>query len=224
MRASVENEPRTTLIAGVSPAILEVTDTLTEQGERVVLFFRTREKMQELATHASVKRKSVLPLAASVTDGKSVIQAYEKLVEWSPRLDCLIYNVGLEPGGETQTFSGAELVRVMGLNFYGFVNCFSLALPLFKHLGQGHAVIIYGAAALALEGQPAAYAASRAALQIYLRALRQELASQAISITELYMGRKETVRGPRRLSQREIVEGILQVLRGRPEKHIMGIP
>jgi len=224
MRTSLENEPRTTLIAGVSPAMLAVTDTLVEQGERVVLFFRTKEKLQELIAHPPWKKEAVLPLLASVTDGKAVIRAYERLIEWSLRLDCLIYNVGFEPNDETQTFSGAELVRVMGLNFYGFVNCFSLALPMFKRVGRGHAVIICGAAALALEGQPAAYAASRAALQIYLRALRRELTGQAISVTELYIGRKPTVRGPRQLSQREIVEGILQALRSRPGKHIMGVP
>jgi NAD(P)-dependent dehydrogenase (short-subunit alcohol dehydrogenase family) len=165
----------------------------------------------------------VLSLAASVTDGKQVIKAFEKIVDWSPRLDRLIYNVGIEPeDAAKEIFSGAELVRVMGLNFYGFVNCFSLAHPMFKRLGRGHAVVICGSAALSLENQPAAYAASRAALQIYLRALRREISGTQIVATELYLGRTQTVRGPRRLSRKEIVAGALQVLRSRPPKYVIG--
>jgi NAD(P)-dependent dehydrogenase (short-subunit alcohol dehydrogenase family) len=167
--------------------------------------------------------RSVLTQVASVTDGKQVIKAFEKIVDWSPRLDCLIYNVGIEPDAAVkEVFSGAELVRVMGLNFYGFINCFSLAHPMFKRLGRGHAVVVCGTAALSLENQPAAYAASRAALQIYLRALRRELTGTQVVTTELYLGRTQTVRGPRRLSRREIVSGALQVLRSRPAKYVIG--
>lgn len=224
MGISPEKEPRTTLIAGVSPVMLDMAHKLTLQGERVVFFFRSKEKLQELIAKVTGPKDLVLPLVASVTDGKAVIKAYEKLIKWTRRLDCLIYNVGIEPSEATQAFSGAEFVRVIGLNFYGFVNCFSLALPLFKRVGRGHAIAVCGPAALSLESQPAAYAASRAALQIYVRTLRRELSGNDIAITELYLGRVPMARGTRKPREREVVEGILQVLRSRPAKHVIGIP
>lgn len=224
MGLSAEKQRRTTLIAGISPAMLQVASELVEGGERVVFFFRTKEKLQELPANTTWSKESALPLVASVTDGKSVIKAFEKIVEWTQRLDRFIYNVGIEPGRAIEAFSGAELVRVMGLNFYGFVNCFSLALPFFKRAGRGQAVVICGTATLSLEGQPAAYAASRAALQIYLRALRGELTEADIVVTELYLGRTQTVQGRRKLTRREVVDGVLQSLRSRPAKYIVGIP
>lgn len=220
---SLEKEPRVTLIAGVSPAMLSLAGELIKRGERAVFFFRNKEKLQEMMANANWDEESVLPFVASVTDGKSVIKAFEKLVAWTPRLDCLIYNVGIGPGeAAKKSFSGAELVRVMGLNFYGFVNCLSLACPMFKRLGRGQAIVISSAAALSLENQPAAYAASRAALQIYLRALRKELAGSNITATELYLGKIQTARGFRKLGRREIIAGILQILRSRPQKYVIG--
>jgi NADP-dependent 3-hydroxy acid dehydrogenase YdfG len=224
MKVFPKDELPTTLIAGVSPAMLTVASELLAQSQRAIFLFRTKEKLQEMMSAGTWDKESALSLAASVTDGKAVVRAFEKIIEWTLRLDCLIYNVGVEPDDEGQDFSGAQLVRIMGQNFYGFVNCFSLALPIFKRIERGHAVIICGSAALSLEKQPAAYAASRAALQIYLRALRRELADDDIVITELYLGHTPTVRGPRKLSQREIVQGILQVLRSRPTKYVIGIP
>ena len=220
---SLEQECPTTLIVGVSPVMIALADEIVKRGERVVLLFRTKDRQREVMAATNWAPGAVQSLVASVTDGKQVIKAFEKIVERSPRLDCLIYNVGIEPDAAIkEVFSGAELVRVMGLNFYGFINCFSLAHPMFKRLGRGHAVVICGAAALALENQPAAYAASRAALQIYLRALRREISETHIIATELYLGRTQTVRGPRRLSRREIVTGVLQVLRSRPAKYVIG--
>ncbi len=224
MGVPAAKQPRTTLIAGISPAMIQVAGELTKRGERVALFFSTKEKLQELTATTAWSKESALPLVASVTDGKSVVKAFETILEWTQRLDCFIYNVGIEPGKATEAFSGAELVRVMGLNFYGFVNCFSLTLPFFKRARRGQAVVISGTAALSLEGQPAAYAASRAALQIYLRALRRELSESEITITELYLGYTQTARGRRKLSRREVVEGVLQVVRSRPAKYVVGIP
>ncbi|MFH1010362.1 MAG: SDR family NAD(P)-dependent oxidoreductase [bacterium] len=223
MKTLPKDEPPTTLIAGASPAMLAITSELIRQNQRVILFFRTKERLQEMLSDTSWDKASMLPLVASVTDGKAVIRAFEKIIEWTLRLDSLIYNVGIEPDEGSEDFSGAQLVRIMGQNFYGFVNCFSLALPIFKRVGRGHAVVICGAAALALDKQPAAYAASRAALQIYLRALRRELEEEKVVVTEMYLGHTPTVRGPRRLSQREIVQGILQVLRSRPTKFVIGV-
>ncbi|MBM3324118.1 MAG: SDR family oxidoreductase [Calditrichaeota bacterium] len=223
MRTLPKDEPPTTLVAGVSPAMLTVAGELIRQNQRVILFFRTKERLQEMLSDASWDRTSMLPLVASVTDGKAVVRAFERIIEWTLRLDSLIYNIGIEPEEEGEDFSGAQLVRIMGQNFYGFVNCFSLALPIFKRIGRGHAVVICGAAALSLDKQPAAYAASRAALQIYLRALRRELEEEKIVVTEMYLGHTPTVRGPRKLSQREIVQGILQALRSRPTKYVIGV-
>jgi NAD(P)-dependent dehydrogenase (short-subunit alcohol dehydrogenase family) len=223
MVVSPGRQPRTTLIAGISPAMLQVAGELTKRGERVALFFSTKERLQELTATMAWSKESALPLVASVTDGKSVVKAFEAILEWTQRLDGFIYNVGIEPSGAAEAFSGAELVRVMGLNFYGFVNCFSLTLPFFKRAGRGQAVVISSTAALSLEGQPAAYAASRAALQIYLRALRRELTGADVMVTELYLGYTQTARGRRKLSRREVVEGVLQVLRSRPAKYVVGI-
>jgi short-subunit dehydrogenase len=68
-----------------------------------------------------------------------------------------------------------------------------------------------------------AFAASKSSLQIYLRALREELRGKDVTFSELFLGEMQTNSGRRHLSCEEIVDGILYAIDHKPERHLVGI-
>ena len=109
----------------------------------------------------------------------------------------------------------------MSANFFGFVNCLQLAMPMFKRTGNGHAITISSTRALHGE-QPVAYAASKAALRIYSAALRKELNDYAFSLSEVFLGHIREGTGRRNLSRDEIVEGLTSTIFARPDRLVIG--
>lgn len=213
---------KTTLIAGVSADMIEVCRSLIPRAGKVALLSRNEKKLEQF-THRLINwGVDATAFRADVTDSESVLHAFRELTMWSRGLDVFIYNVGIVSTESASEVTESELSRVMSANFFGFVNCFQLAIPVMKRNGSGHAIIVSGSGGMNPEEEPVAYAASKASLQIYAKALRRELKSSGILITELYLGRMESGAGWRWLTCEEIVTGIRTALAERPERMIVG--
>jgi short-subunit dehydrogenase len=203
----------TTLFAGVSAELMEVAQVLGRSGERIALLSHTEPRLRQFQTRLLVEGIDCEVFAADVTDPTAVLKAFKMLGQWSVRLDRFIYNVSMassEPATELTEFT---FHRVMSTNFLGFVNCFQLALPMFKRTGGGHVVAIPGGIAPPADGEGVAYAASKASMQIYLSALRRELAGENIFFSELHL---------RTHDRPEILAGFTHVLDHRPSRFSLG--
>ncbi|MBI5059464.1 SDR family NAD(P)-dependent oxidoreductase [candidate division KSB1 bacterium] len=211
----------TTLIAGASPDLVEFARELGRRGEQVALLARNEPRLVEFRSRLNSLGTPCESYMADVTDSASVTEAFKRLARWSPRLDRLIYNVGVVSGESASTLTESELVRVMGTNFFGFVNCFQLANEMFKRSGGGQAIVISSADALHPETTGVAYAASKAALQIYAAALRRELQPK-IEITEVYLGRIAVAGEFRWLNSDEVVLGLTRAIDERPARMVVG--
>lgn len=212
---------QTTLIVGASPDLVEMAKILGRDGGRIGLLSRNTDKLQQFKDRLTARGVQAECFAGDVTEAGSVQNAFARVAEWSPKLDCLIYNVGIVSHETASAITSRGLHKVMSPNFFGFVNCFQLALPMFRNNGSGHAITFSSAHALD-EVQPVAYAASKASLRIYIAALRRELAGQNIVISEVYLGQKQEANGWRDLVCEEIIEGMLRVIAERPERLLIG--
>jgi 3-oxoacyl-[acyl-carrier protein] reductase len=216
----MSNQP-TTLLVGASPDLVEFARELGQRGEQVALLARSEPRLVEFCARLTALGTPCESYLADVTDSASVTEAFKQLARWTTRLDRLIYNVGVVSGEAASTLTESELVRVMGTNFFGFVNCFQLAHEMFKRHGGGQAVIISSADALQPERTGVAYAASKASLQIYAAALRRELDSR-MTITELYLGQVLESGEPRALNTEEVVSALRRAIDQRPTRLVVG--
>lgn len=219
---SVESLRPTTLIVGASGDLLEVGRVLGRQGERIGLLSRNTRVLHQFKERLLDWGVDAEIFMADVTDSQRVLEAFMQFSVWSKRLDRLIYNVGVlstEPASEV---TESELARVMGANFFGFVNCFQLAQPMFQRFGSGHVIAMSGTDAIVLENSPVAYATSKASLRIYIQALRGELEEKGILFSELFLGQMRDGFDLRELTCEEIVTGVLQVIESKLPRHVIG--
>lgn len=219
---SLDLSAKTSLIAGASADLIEVYRGLVPKAGRAGLISRNEKKLDQLMQRLIGWGVDAASFRADVTDSNSVLEAFHEFSAWSRRLDVFIYNVGVVSNESASEVTESELSRVMSVNFFGFVNCIQLVLPMMKKTGGGHALIISGSSALEPESESVAYSASNASMQIYTKALRRELAGSGIKITELYLGKMQSGAGWRWLTCEEIVEGVIKALTSRPERITIG--
>jgi len=219
---SLERYAPATLIVGVSGDLLEVGRALGRNGEKIGLLSRNAQLLNRYKERLEEFGVECQAFVADVTESHGVLNAIMKFSEWSPRVDRMIYNVGVLSTERAEKVTEGELARVMGANFFGFVNCFQLIQPMFQRLGHGHAVVMSSAAAMNPDGQPVAYAASKASLRIFLKALRRELAGKHITLTELFLGQVKIGEEGRDLTCEEIVDGLMRVLVDKPDEFLVG--
>ena len=212
---------RTTLIVGASPDLVEMARHLGRDGDKIGLLARTEANLKQYKERLISRGVAAEYFASDVTDTGTVQATFEKIASWSPQLDRLIYNVGTISSESASTLTSRGIHRAMNPNFFGFVNCFQFSLPLFRKAVSAHVLILSSARALDDE-QPAAYAASKSALRIYVDALRRELSHEAVKFSEVYFGQKREAFGWRDLICEEIVDGVLEAIRSRPDRVIIG--
>lgn len=218
---SLDRHPPCTIIVGVSGDLLEVARQLGRQGEQIGLLSRNTQllyRYKELLDECGVRCQAY---AMDVTQAQSVLNTLMTLAAWSPRVDRMIYNISVLAAECDSEAGGSELARMMEASFLGFVNCFQLLQPMFKRLGHGHALLM--TEAVSPDGGPDAIASvGQASLRIYLKALRNELIGQNISLTEVQLGRVPQGETVRDLTCEEVVAGLFDAIRNRPTELTIG--
>ena len=179
---------------------------------------------KQLRTQFTGEGLSCETFRADVTDPGEALSALTSLSKWSPRLDRLIYNRRVVSSKQSVQVPESEMNRIMGVNLFGFVNCFQLVHPMFKRLGGGTAIIVSDNRLRGPEETEVAYEASHAALQIYLAALRREVAPDHVHICELVIGiirQHDVLRDP---NDAEVVTAIGHVIDHHPDRFSVGEP
>lgn len=221
---SLKNYPPTTLIVGPSLELLETARILCRRGEQIALLARSDVRLEQLRAQFTGEGLSCATFRADVTEPGETLTAFAALAKWSPRLDRLIYNRRVVSSEQLVQVPESEMNRVMGVNLFGFVNCFQLTHPMFKRLGGGTAIIVSDNRLRGPEETGVAYEASHAALQIYLAALRREVAPEHIHICELAIGiirEHDVLRDP---NDAEVVTAIGHVIDHHPDRFSVGEP
>jgi NAD(P)-dependent dehydrogenase (short-subunit alcohol dehydrogenase family) len=180
---------KTALITGASKGLGKaIALALAEAGARVVLASRNLELLNETA--AAVRKLGAMAdvFPTDVADEAQVRRLEKAVAEKVGKVQILVNNAGMNIRKPVTDFTLAEWRQVMQTNVDGvFLMCRSF-VPQMR--GQGYGRIINLTSIMSHVGLPGrtAYAASKAALLGFTRALALELASEKITVNGLSPG------------------------------------
>ncbi|MGI9286993.1 MAG: SDR family oxidoreductase [Pseudomonadales bacterium] len=171
------------LISGASRGIgLALADKILASGERVALLARG-ESVHKLAAE---RGENCIACQADVGNAQQVQTAIEQITEHWQRVDVVVNNAGVHRGGKISRLENDDWEQVLNTNVTGAMNTVRAASP---HLQEGAAIVNVGAV-VGFRGFPGdvAYAASKAGLAGFTRALAIEFAERAITVNLVIPG------------------------------------
>lgn len=176
----------TAVITGASSGIGRATATrLVRRGYRVYDLSRT-EQPQEGVTH----------LCCDVTRRESIQQALHQIATEAGRIDLLLLSAGFGIAGAVEFTQESEMQRQFDVNVYGAIRVVQVALPLMRQQAvrqirgglipvqeRGRIVFVSSMAAVFSIPFQSMYSASKAAINAYAAALRNELRDYRIQVS-----------------------------------------
>lgn len=217
------------LITGASSGIGYATAILlAKNGWHIVGMARRAERLEALS-HAiealPAPHGAFLPSIGDVTKAEDVAQAVKLAESTWGRLDATIANAGIGQRGAVVDTQWEDLDTLLRTNIDGVMHSIRASVPLMRHNGSGHLVIISSVAASLVSPYAATYAASKAFVSSLAQSLRLELSQDKIRVTDMLVGRTETEFNEKRLGEgkrtasnlpampaEKVAEGILNAL------------
>jgi short-subunit dehydrogenase len=182
------------LITGASKGIGKaIAEELARKKIDVLLIARSEELLKEIATHLSSScQVSADYLALDLTQPDAV----KKIVEWCEqknyRINILINNAGYGLSGLFENYTIKEHLEVMRINMNIPVELCHSFLPTLHQQPQSYILNISSQAAFQAVPGLNVYAASKAFLLNFSRALRYELRKTNVSVTVVNPGSTDT--------------------------------
>jgi NAD(P)-dependent dehydrogenase (short-subunit alcohol dehydrogenase family) len=132
---------------------------------------------------------SIFPLLAlDVRNTASIQAAVAKIIEISGRLDVVINNAGVGITGPLEEIPMEEIKNNFETNFFGPIEVMKAVLPTMREQKSGLIINITSIAAYMGLPYRSVYSASKGALQLITEALRMEVKSFGIEITNVAPG------------------------------------
>ena len=172
------------ITGGTSGIGLAAADALLEQGCRVALMGRSREKGDRAVECLAARhdRKDVIYIPGDVTQTEDCLHSVEKTVEIYGRLDVLVNSAGVYEEGAIEDVTEALFRQVMDVNVKGtYFMCQSAIPELKRHPGSS---IVNVASDAGVKGNYfcALYCASKGAVTLFTKSLALELAGSAVRV------------------------------------------
>jgi NADP-dependent 3-hydroxy acid dehydrogenase YdfG len=185
---------KTVLITGATSGFGKaIAEDLALKNYRLIITGRRKNRLTELAKSLSEKGGDVHTLAFDVQERKAVEAAIGSLPENWKTIDVLINNAGLALGksfltsGDTQDWD-----TMLDTNVKGLLYVTRSTLPFLKNAAQGHIINIGSIAGTEVYPGGNVYCASKHAVNALSKALRQELLSDGIRVSQIRPGLAET--------------------------------
>ncbi|PBJ09023.1 SDR family oxidoreductase [Flavobacterium sp. ACN6] len=132
---------------------------------------------------------SVFPLVAlDVRNSESIKTAVSKIIETSGRLDIVINNAGVGITGPLEEIPTEEIRNNFETNFFGPIEVMKAALPQMRKQNSGLIINITSIAGYMGLPYRSVYSASKGALELITEALRMEVKSFGVEITNVAPG------------------------------------
>lgn len=189
---------RNVIITGASGGLGEaLAREFVRRGYHVGLMARRAERLDALAGEL---RRSGVKVEVGVVDvahDDTVHAAVDGLRERLGGLDIFIANAGITAVNRTGSGDIAKDKQVMAVNFTGAIASLDAAARHFRAQKRGRLVGISSIAGIMPIPGSGTYSASKAALSMWLRAARIELAKHGVGVTAIHPGfiRTELVPG-----------------------------
>jgi 3-oxoacyl-[acyl-carrier protein] reductase len=162
------------------------------EGADVVCVSRTQENAKKTAGDVRALGRRAWALAVDAADSAAVLGAAEKILEEAGRVDILVNNAGITRDGLLMRLSEEDWDAVLNTNLKGafsFTKAFSRA---FLKQRSGRVINISSVIGLIGNAGQCNYAASKAALLGFTKAVAKEFASRGVTVNALAPGFIET--------------------------------
>src|SRR5262245_23793300 len=164
---------------------------LSRRGYRVLAIARRQDRLEALARETGKQQGGVEPLIADLKTADGLDRSMRRLAELG-RVDLLINNAGIAPGGDFMAAPIGEELGAIRLNVEAVVTLVRAVLPGMVRSRNG--AVINVASVVAFQPFPhfAVYAATKAFVLSFTEALAEELKGTKVRVLALCPGAART--------------------------------
>jgi NAD(P)-dependent dehydrogenase (short-subunit alcohol dehydrogenase family) len=184
---------RTCLITGASRGIgLATALRCSAQGYNVVAVARDPDRLREAARRIESCGRACEPILADLADWKQAGALIDAALARFGRLDVLVNNAGVAPLSAVESLSDEAFKQAQGVNVGAVFALTRAAIPVMRSQGGGCIVNVSSMASIDPFPGFAVYGAAKAWVNIFTRALADELAPHGIRVYAVAPGAVET--------------------------------
>lgn len=178
------------ITGGASGIGLATAKALYAKGASVVLADINEQGLQQASEqvreHTPNAAGKVVTVPTDVTDESQVRALMQQAFSTCGRIDLVMTSAGIGRGGPIDSFSAADMEKMMDINFMGTFHSLRAALPIMRQQQGGHFVFLSSVAGKIGSPLLSGYTASKWAVRGFSMAVRAELYGTGIGITTVY--------------------------------------
>lgn len=177
-----------TLITGGSSGIGAATaESVAAAGSRPLLVGRDRARLDGVAD-----RTGGTPIPADLATPDGPETACMRALDTAGRVDVLVNNAGVGWAGRLTSMTGEDVTRLVNVNLIAPLQLTRMLAGGMAERGLGHVVQVSSIAGATGVGDEAVYSATKAGLNTFADAIRQELAGTGIGVSVVVPGVVDT--------------------------------
>ncbi|ALK40288.1 TPA: SDR family oxidoreductase [Staphylococcus aureus] len=206
------------VVTGAGSGIGEAIATLLhEEGAKVVLAGRNKEKLQNVANQLSQDSVKVVP--TDVTNKEEVDELIKIAQQTFGGLDIVINSVGQMLSSKITDYQVDEWDSMIDVNIKGTLYTAQAALPTMLEQSSGHLINIASISGFEVTKSSTIYSATKAAVHTITQGLEKELAKTGVKVTSISPGMVDTAitaaynpTDRKKLEPQDIAEAVLYAL------------
>ncbi|HDY9867700.1 TPA: SDR family oxidoreductase [Staphylococcus aureus] len=206
------------VVTGAGSGIGEAIATLLhEEGAKVVLAGRNKEKLQNVANQLSQDSVKVVP--TDVTNKEEVDELIKIAQQTFGGLDIVINSAGQMLSSKITDYQVDEWDSMIYVNIKGTLYTAQAALPTMLEQSSGHLINIASISGFEVTKSSTIYSATKAAVHTITQGLEKELAKTGVKVTSISPGMVDTAitaaynpTDRKKLEPQDIAEAVLYAL------------
>ncbi|EOD7941797.1 TPA: SDR family oxidoreductase [Staphylococcus aureus] len=206
------------VVTGAGSGIGEAIATLLhEEGAKVVLAGRNKDKLQNVANQLAQDSVKVVP--TDVTNKEEVDELMKIVQQTFGGLDIVINSAGQMLSSKITDYQVDEWDSMIDVNIKGTLYTAQAALPTMLEQSSGHLINIASISGFEVTKSSTIYSATKAAVHTITQGLEKELAKTGVKVTSISPGMVDTAitaaynpSDRKKLDPQDIAEAVLYAL------------
>ncbi|HDJ4588468.1 TPA: SDR family oxidoreductase [Staphylococcus aureus] len=206
------------VVTGAGSGIGEAIATLLhEEGAKVVLAGRNKDKLQNVANQLAQDSVKVVP--TDVTKKEEVDELIKMAQQTFGGLDIVINSAGQMLSSKITDYQVDEWDSMIDVNIKGTLYTAKAALPTMLEQSSGHLINIASISGFEVTKSSTIYSATKAAVHTIAQGLEKELAKTGVKVTSISPGMVDTAitatynpTDRKKLEPQDIAEAVLYAL------------
>ncbi|HDD0314040.1 TPA: SDR family oxidoreductase [Staphylococcus aureus] len=206
------------VVTGAGSGIGEVIATLLhEEGVKVILAGRNKDKLQNVANQLAQDSVKVVP--TDVTKKEEVDELIKMAQQTFGGLDIVINSAGQMLSSKITDYQVDEWDSMIDVNIKGTLYTAQAALPTMLEQSSGHLINIASISGFEVTKSSTIYSATKAAVHTITQGLEKELAKTGVKVTSISPGMVDTAitaaynpTDRKKLEPQDIAEAVLYAL------------